>query len=230
MIDAGSVSAQSLAAYRVVLVAGGGALSDAQVGALSEWVQAGGNLVAFRPGANLVPLLGLGDDAGDLRDGYVKIDTGRPPGAGLTDATLRFHGAADRRPVTDATTVATLYADASTPTGSPAVTVRDVGTGGGQAAAFTYDLARSIVQTRQGNPAWIAHKRDTSTQSIRSVDLFYGAAASDMQADWLDRGKVAIPQADEQQRLLANLMTAMTLDRAPLPRFWYSRAASARRS
>jgi chitodextrinase len=33
--------------------------------------------------------------------------------------------------------------------------------------------------------------------------------------------KVAIPQADEQQRLLANLMVQMTLDRKPLPRFWY---------
>ena len=30
-----------------------------------------------------------------------------------------------------------------------------------------------------------------------------------------------IPQADEQQRLLANLITQMNLDRTPLPRFWY---------
>ena len=33
--------------------------------------------------------------------------------------------------------------------------------------------------------------------------------------------KVAIPQADEQQRLLANLITRMSADRMPLPRFWY---------
>ncbi len=33
--------------------------------------------------------------------------------------------------------------------------------------------------------------------------------------------KVRIPQADEQQRLLANLIIQMNLDRAPLPRFWY---------
>jgi hypothetical protein len=32
---------------------------------------------------------------------------------------------------------------------------------------------------------------------------------------------VRIPQADEQQRLLANLITQMNLDRMPLPRFWY---------
>ena len=33
--------------------------------------------------------------------------------------------------------------------------------------------------------------------------------------------KVAIPQADEQQRLLANLVLKMNADRKPLPRFWY---------
>jgi hypothetical protein len=33
--------------------------------------------------------------------------------------------------------------------------------------------------------------------------------------------KVAIPQADEQQRLLANLITLMGEDRKPVPRFWY---------
>jgi hypothetical protein len=38
---------------------------------------------------------------------------------------------------------------------------------------------------------------------------------------WLDTGKVAIPQADEQQRLLANLVTQMSADRLPMPRFWY---------
>ena len=38
---------------------------------------------------------------------------------------------------------------------------------------------------------------------------------------WLNTAKVAIPQADEQQRLLANLITLMNADRMPLPRFWY---------
>jgi hypothetical protein len=33
--------------------------------------------------------------------------------------------------------------------------------------------------------------------------------------------KVAIPQADEQQRLLANLIEVMNRDRKPLLRFWY---------
>jgi hypothetical protein len=36
-----------------------------------------------------------------------------------------------------------------------------------------------------------------------------------------DLTKVAIPQADEQQRLLANLVLTLNADRKPLPRFWY---------
>ena len=96
------------------------------------------------------------------------------------------------------------------------MTVRNVGSSGGQAAAFTYDLARSIVYTRQGNPAWSGQERD-GVAPIRSDDLFFGGA----QADWVDLSKVAIPQADEQQRLLANLIGHVNADRKPLPRFWY---------
>ena len=43
----------------------------------------------------------------------------------------------------------------------------------------------------------------------------------DVHPDWVDLNKVAIPQADEQQRLLANMITQMNLDKMPLPRFWY---------
>ena len=52
---------------------------------------------------------------------------------------------------------------------------------------------------------------------IRSDDLFYGGA----QPDWVDLNKVAIPQADEQQRLLANLIGYMEMDQMPMPRLWY---------
>ncbi len=46
--------------------------------------------------------------------------------------------------------------------------------------------------------------------------------------DWVNLGKVAIPQADEQQRLLANLIQIMNRDKKPLPRFWYFPRASRR--
>jgi hypothetical protein len=127
--------------------------------------------------------------------------------------------------VTGATSVATLYSSATAPTNpaNPAVTIRNVGSSGGQAAGFTYDLSRSVVYTRQGNPAWAGQDRDNvaGAAQIMSTDLFYGAAPGDVQPDWVNLDKVAIPQADEQQRLLANLIELMSRDRTPTPRFWY---------
>src|SRR4029079_17852286 len=97
-----------------------------------------------------------------------------------------------------ATTIATLFSDATTGIGSPAVTIRPVGEQGGQAAAFTFDLARSIVYTRQGNPAWSGQERD-GIAPIRSDDLFFGAAAADPQADWVGLAQVARPAAGEDE-------------------------------
>ena len=42
-----------------------------------------------------------------------------------------------------------------------------------------------------------------------------------LQPDWYNLAKVQIPIADEQQRLLVNLLERMTAGRGPLPRFWY---------
>jgi len=210
--DKANLSAATLADHQVVLLAQT-SLSDAQAAVLTTWVQAGGNLIAMRPDARLAGLLGLGAATGNLTDGYLKVATASPPGAGITSDTMQIHGTADRWSIADATTVATLYSDADSATSAPAVTLRGVGTAGGQAAAFTYDLARSVVGTRQGNLAWAGQKRDGEIDPIRSDDLFF--------PNWLDMSKVAIPQADEQQRLLANLITQMNLDRTPLPRFWY---------
>src|SRR4051794_14685904 len=221
LTKATALTAETLARHQVVVLAANNALTSAQADLLTQWVRDGGNLIAMRPSAKLASLLGLGSDSGDLANGYLKIDTGTVAGAGLTGTTMQFHGAADRWSLAGATSLATLYSNASDATAAPAVTVRSVGSAGGQAAAFVYDLARSVVYTRQGNPDWAGQKRDASTVSIRSADLFYGAKAGDVQPDWVQPGKVAIPQADEQQRLLANLIVQMNLGRMPLPRFWY---------
>ena len=151
----------------------------------------------------------------------MRVDATRAPGQGIVTDTMQFHGAADRYGLTGgATALATLYSNASTATSAPALTSRNVGANGGSASAFTYDLARSVVLTRQGNPAWAGQERDGTTP-IRSDDLFYGPAAGDNQPNWVDLSKVAIPQADEQQRLLANLIGTVTADKKPIPRFWY---------
>ena len=140
------------------------------------------------------------------------MDTSSGPGVGIIDQTMQFHGSADRYLLAGATALATLYSNASTATVNPAVTLRSVGSRGGQAAAFTYDLARSVVYTRQGNPAWAGQERD-GVSGIRPDDMFY--------SNWINTSKIAIPQADEQQRLLVNLITQMERSNLPLPHFWY---------
>ena len=217
--DIGTVDATVLAAYQVVLLAEM-PLTAGQATLLSDWVNAGGNLIAMRPDAQLAGLLGLTATLQTLSEGYIGVDTSAAPGNGIVGQTVQFHGTADRYTLDGATAVATLYSDAATVTTNPAVTLRDVGTNGGQAAAFTYDLATSIVFTRQGNPAWANQERDGFAPQ-RSDDKYFGDAAGDPQPDWVDLNKVAIPQADEQQRLLANLIVHMTRDQTPLPRFWY---------
>ena len=222
--DVNALSAQTLDAYSVVVLGARG-LSGAQASLLSNWVQAGGNLIAMRPDASLAGLLGISSTGGTLSNADLKVDTAQPPGAGITANVMQFHDTADRYALNGARPVATLYQDATTATSNPAVTLRDVGSAGGQAAAFTFDLARSIVYTRQGNPAWAGQERDglsdPNAVPIRSDDLFFGAKTGDVQPDWVDLNRVATPGADEQQRLLANLITEMSADRVPLPRFWY---------
>ncbi len=39
--------------------------------------------------------------------------------------------------------------------------------------------------------------------------------------DYVDFNKIQIPQADEQQRLLANIILQGNLHRKPLPKFWF---------
>jgi chitodextrinase len=195
-------------------------LTTAQVTMLTNFVNGGGRLLALRPDKKLASLLGLFDLGTTLPEGsYMKVNTASgTPGEGIVSDTIQFHGTADRYFATSATTVATLYSTETTATSSPAVTIRNVGSG--MAAAFTFDLARSIVYTRQGNPSWAGQERD-GVSPIRPDDMFFGAKAGDLKPDWVDLDKVSIPQADETQRLFANVLASMAKAKTPLPRFWY---------
>lgn len=211
MLDISQIDAPTLASFDVVIL-GEVPLSASQVTMLTNWVNAGGNLIAMRPDKQLASLLGITPATGTLQDAYLLVDTTKAPGKGIVNQTIQYHGPADNYTLSGATAVATLYTNATTATANPAVTLKSVGTLGGQAAAFTFDLAKSIAYTRQGNPAWAGLERDGSPP-IRPNDLFF--------PDYVNLDKVAIPQADEQQRLLANMISHMNLDKKPLPRFWY---------
>lgn len=192
-------------------------LTQPQVDLISGWVGGGGDLVAVRPDTKLATTLGLTPVPGEQRDGYLRANTTLPPGQGITPETIQFHGAADRYEVRDdARAIAMLYSDADKLTPYPAVTLREVPDTSGRAAAFTYDLVRSIVLTRQGDPAWAGKERD-GLPPIRPNELFQGVKGE----DFVDMSKVAIPQADEQQRLLTNILLHLTGDRDLQVRSWY---------
>jgi N,N-dimethylformamidase beta subunit-like, C-terminal/Domain of unknown function (DUF4082)/Bacterial Ig-like domain/Bacterial Ig domain len=218
--DITNITAGILANYDVVILAPTPTLTSAQVTLFTDWVNAGGNLIAMRPDAQLAGLLGLTASPGTIANGYMLVKTTEIPGNGIVNQTMQYHDTADLYTLNGASDVAVLYSDAVTATTNPAVTLNNVGTNGGKAAAFTYDLATSVVYTRQGNPIWESMERD-GFSPIRSDDKYFGNAAADPQLDWVDLSKVAIPQADEQQRLLVNLIIQMNLDKRPLPRFWY---------
>lgn len=209
-----SLSPALLASYDVVVLSRT-PLSDAQAAMLSNWVNAGGSLIAMRPDTRLAALLGISPLGGATSDdANLTVDTSRAPGAGITSTSLQYHGPADRYALAGATSVAGLSS------GTPAVTLRSVGAG--HAAAFTYDLSRSVVETRQGNPVWAGQERDHSADVpaddiVRADDMFFGNTSSG--PPWLDLSRAAVPSADEQQRLLANLITQTA--RTPIPRFWY---------
>ncbi len=206
--DISSVTASVLNNYDVVVL-GEMTVTAAQVTMFTNWVNAGGTLIAFKPSSLLTPLLGISNASGTLSDKYLLVNTASGPGVGIVNQTIQFHGTANLHTLNGATSLATLYSSATGATSNPAVTMRNLGTNGGVAVAFTYDLAKSIVYTRQGNPAWAGQKRDGQIDPIRSDDMFY--------PDWVDFNKIAIPQADEQQRLLANIILQSNLHRKPLP-------------
>jgi hypothetical protein len=180
--DISTLTPATLAAYDVVILAKM-PLAVAQVTVLTNWVNAGGNLIAMAPDSQLSGLLGITASSTTQSNGYLLTDTSSSPGNGIVNQTIQFHGTANLHNLAGARAIATLYSTATTTTPNPAVTLFN--SGAGKAAAFTYDLATSIVTTRQGNPAWAAQERDGFTP-IRSDDKFYGNANNDAQADWID--------------------------------------------
>ena len=208
-----------LANYEVAIL-GEVNVNPAQVSLLTDWVNAGKTLITMKPDAALYPLLGIESASGTLSDKYLLFDTANGPGVGLVDETIQYHSAADLYTLstTDTPTIlATLYSDATTATTNPAVITRNVGAG--KVVAFAYDLAKSVVYTRQGNPNWAGQQRDDQNDgNIRSNDLFTGTGG---ESDWIDFNKIQIPQADEQQHLLSNIIMQSIQSKMPLPKFWF---------
>lgn len=199
-----------LRAGQIVLL-GEGLLTPAYEEMLRAHVVRGGGLVVMRPYPSTYDLLGVVQVAGETNNGYLIVDK-HPITQGIDPGPLQFHAPAGHYRVRDTQVLAWLCDGLGHRSNYPAITMRRVGRG--LVAMWAFDLARSIVYTRQGNPAWINQDRD-GLEGIRATDMFSG---------WIDLDRIHIPQADEQQRLLVNILHEMGQhldDAKPLPRLWY---------
>jgi hypothetical protein len=203
--DVSTVTPSSLSSYTTVLLGPISSASGGLVNTLTTWVQGGGRLIAMHPPTSLASLFGVTSVGSTTNNGYMAI-TGGGLGGSFNTTPLQIHTPADNYTLNGATAVAKLYSSATSATPYPSVTLMTVGQG--QVMLWAYDLAQSVVYTRQGNP--------TNPQITNSDG---GYRDTDLYTNYVDLNNLPIPQADEQQRLLAKAI--LTLNPAPMPHLWY---------
>lgn len=214
-VRASEMTAEHLERHRVIILASGASTTGVDLGRLRSWADGGGDLVVMQPRDDLAAIAGIVPTGESAAEVSMRIDTSRPPGRGLPAVAMRVHGATDVVHVDpDVTVVATWTADDGSGPAYPLVTVRAMGGQGGSITAFTFDLAHSIMLTRQGNPQWAGQEFD-GANPLRPNELFQGDDR------YLDRDTIEIPVADEQSRLLSRMLEHATREDGPLPRLWY---------
>jgi hypothetical protein len=203
------VTASYLKRFDLVILAES-KFDQAKADMISGYVKKGGNLIAFRPANDIAELFGIIPAAGDVHDGYIVIDTTTNFGMGLTGRPIQFHGTAEKWILGGGKAIASLRHHKTDPEALPAVVVNNYGKG--HALAFSYNLPKSIVYTRQGNPDFAGIEKD-SIPGLRGMDLFTDG--------WLDNSNSTINQADEQMMFLSRCIGNIFPEDKPLPRFWY---------
>ncbi len=204
--DLSSLTADLIQPYDVVLLAET-PLDVKQIEIIEGYVARGGRLVSMKPADRTESIFGWERSEGAYSEAYLKVESDHPASAGINPSTLQIHGVADVYRAVGSQVIAWLYSDRSTVTENPAVAMNRFGEG--IAVAYAFDLAKSIAYMRQGNP-------EIANQDLDGLD---GARTVDMFVDWIDLERIHIPQADEQQRMLVNILAQ--LSKRPLPRLWY---------
>ncbi|MEJ1241939.1 hypothetical protein WBG78_27585 [Chryseolinea sp. T2] len=182
-------------------------VTDHQVKLLTNYVEGGGSLIAFRPDKKLYALFGIKDSQDTTHFHYVKINDDNGLGRGLIHEKLIFHGEFDSYDVDGGSSIAT-FLDKDGTGSRPAVVSNHLGKG--RTLAFAYNLPESIVYMRQGNPKSAGLERD-GILGIRAMDLFTHG--------FVDTTQNLLNPADEQMRLLSHGLEQMS--GKPLPRIWY---------
>ena len=151
--DITSVDSGTLANYDVIIL-GETVLTSDQVTMLTNWVNAGGSLIAMRPDKQLAGLLGLTDALGTLTNAYLLVNTSSGPGAGIVGQAIQFHGVADQYTLNSAHGFGDFVfgrTDFHRESGRNLAQCRLRR----RPAAFTFDLARSIVYDAPRQPGLV---------------------------------------------------------------------------
>lgn len=204
-----NVTHQYLKKFDVVIL-GKSPVTQTQKSMLSEYVKAGGNIIAFMPDKQLSGLFGLDNTEEIIREGYIVLNPSAEQCKGITSQKMQFHGSAGKYELNGGNVIATLYADEVSEEGFPGVVSNNFGKG--HAIAFLYNLPQSIVYTRQGNPLSAGIEKD-GIPGLRGMDLFTDG--------WLDTTTNTLNQADQQMALLTNCIQKLSENTKPIPRFWY---------
>ena len=204
-----SVNFEYLKNFDVVIL-GKTSVTQAQKEMLSEYVKAGGNLIAFMPDSRLNQLFGIKDEKGTFSEGYITVDSNSEFGVGISSQKMQIHGMAGKYSIKNGKIIATIFVGKDEKNGLPGVVTNTYGKG--HSVAFLYNLPQSIVYTRQGNPMSAGIEKDGIT-GLRGMDLFTDG--------WIDTTKNTLNQADQQIALLTNCIQNLSGYIKPLPRFWY---------
>jgi hypothetical protein len=185
-------------------------ISSAGLNTVKEYVKNGGKLIAIHTDLRFAELFGVKPAGKTISSGYIHIDTTQEQGKDLPSALLQFHGEADYYTLNGAMSLADLLVCKNSEERYPAVVSNNYEKG--QTVAFLYNLPRSVVLTRQGNPIFAGMEKD-GILGLRSMDLFTDG--------WVDTSNSKINQADVQIALLSHCIENLIEDKMPMPRFWY---------
>lgn len=204
-----NITLQYLKQFDIVIL-GKAALTRRQKTMFCEYVEDGGNLIAFIPDNKLCGLLGIENTTGTVNEGYIALDPDAEQGIGITTNRMQFHGIANKHILHGGKEIATWFSNKTSVSGFPAIVSNNYGKG--HTLAILYNLPQSIVLARQGNPLFAGMEKD-GIPGLRSTDMFTDG--------WVDTSNNRINQADEQMVLLSHCIGSLLADKMPLPRFWY---------
>ncbi len=169
-----------------------------------SYIHRGGTAFFMRPNKEMRKALAVKVEK-SISNGYISWDTTQP---------IQFHGSADiYQEDQKISVIAYVKEEKDAAANYPGLFT--LTSGKGTACIFSFNLAESILLTRQGNPLWTNSKGDASG-SLRANDLFYRQSGEEM---WIDRDNSDLPQADFLQRFFVDQI--ISFSSFPLPRVWY---------